>query len=101
MSAMLGTQAIEGATGKLGKLMLVRTELIVLGIVACIVFFGNMIVTSYMSAKIKKTEKRGDVEDTEDLDKAYKWGWAASLVYGGMAVLSGAAAIALIVSLFF
>lgn len=96
------TVTTMGATGMktIGGLMMLRTKLIVVGIVACIMFLSSMIVTSYMAAKIRQTEKRGGISDTTDLDSAYKWGWASSIVYGGLAALSGGLAIALIVSLF-
>lgn len=93
--------AVAMSAKKMGGFMMLRTKLIVVGIVACIMFIGSMIVTSYMDARIKKTTRRGDVEDTTDLDKAYKWGLAASLVYAGLALLSGGIAAALIASLFF
>ena len=91
---------ISGATGQIGNFMMIRTKLIVLGIVAALVMLTGMIVTSTMASKIKKTQRDGGCTNTKDLDKGYKWGLYSSIAYAGAMTLFGGLAIALIISMF-
>ncbi|MDD5753161.1 MAG: hypothetical protein PHN45_00205 [Methylococcales bacterium] len=89
-----------GATKALGSFMMMRTKLIVIGIVSALIMFGGMVVASTMATKIKRAQKAGGCNDQDDLDKAYMWGWTSALAYGIFMTLFGGMSIALIVSMF-
>ena len=90
----------SGLASKAGDFMLVRAKLIVVGIIASLIMMTGMLITSIMSAKIKKVQRAGGCTNTDDLDKAYTWGWASALTFGVLMALFGGVSIALIASMF-
>jgi hypothetical protein len=89
-----------GLNKSVGSFMMIRTKMIVVGIISALALFTAMVVNSTISSKVNKARQGGGCHDTEDLDKAYKWGWSSSLVYGILMTICGGVTIALILSMF-